>query len=253
MTHRVGILGVGHLAEYLVPGLLRGMEASRLVLSPRNSRKSAALAERYGVAVALGNGALVEACDLVLLATRRNQAVDAVSGLPWREDQVLVSVCAGVGLAELAPIAGKAGLARAMPIAAAALGESPTCLFPDLAMARAVLTPLGPLLAMPDEATFETACVSAAFYGWVHALIGETTDWAEAAGVPAPLARELIAQTARGAAAMVCAHPDRPIEAMTRELCTPGGITQAGLDLLRGREAFAAWREACDAALARMR
>jgi hypothetical protein len=29
MTDRVGILGVGHLAEYLLPGLLRGMSAAR--------------------------------------------------------------------------------------------------------------------------------------------------------------------------------------------------------------------------------
>lgn len=253
MTYRVGILGVGHLAEYLVPGLLRGHAASRLILSPRNLGRSAALAERHGVSVADGNAALVGACDVVLLAVRPEQAVDAVSGLPWREGQVLVSLCAAVRLAALAPIVGEAGLARAMPIAAAALGESPTSVFPDLPAARAVLAPLGPLLAMPDEAAFETACVSAAFYGWVHALIGETADWAEAAGVPAALARELMARTVRGAAAMVGEHPERPIEAMTRALCTPGGITRAGLDLLHDRAAFEAWRDACEAALARMR
>lgn len=247
----IGILGVGHLAEYLVPGLLRGFAADRLRLSPRNAEMSSALAERYGVAVAPDNRTLVEDCALVLLATRSPQAVEAVSGLPWREGQTLVSVCAGVPLAVLAPAAAPATLARAMPIASAAIGESPTSLYPDLPAARAALAPLGPILAMPDEAAFEAASVSGAVYGWAHVLVGEMAAWAEEAGVPADLARDLMAQTLGAAAGMVRAHPERPVEAMTRELCTPGGLTRAGLDVLRDRGAFAAWRAACEAALAK--
>ena len=253
MEPRVGLLGVGHLAVYLVPGLLRGLAASHVMLSPRNARQSAALAETYGLTVAGGNAGLVEACDLVVLACRPAQAAAAIAGLPWRPGQTLVSLCAGVRLATLASNAGGATLARAMPITAASIGESPTCLYPDLPAAREVLAPLGPLLVMPDEETFDTACVSAAVYGWVHALIGETAAWATEAGVPAALARDLTAQTFRAAAAMLRAHPERPIDAMTRELCTAGGITEAGLDRLKERGAFEAWRAACDAALTRLK
>ncbi len=249
----VGILGVGHLAEYLVPGLLRGFAADRLRLSPRNAAKSSALAGRYGIAVAPDNGALVADCAVVLLATCPSQAAGAVAGLPWRADQTLVSVCAGVPLADLAPAAAPAAVVRAMPITSASIGESPTSLYPDLPAARAALAPLGPILAMPDEAAFEAASVSGAVYGWAHVLVGEMAAWAEEAGVPADLARDLMAQTLGAAAGMVRAHPERPVEAMVRELCTPGGLTHAGLDVLRDRDAFAAWRAACDAALAKVK
>jgi pyrroline-5-carboxylate reductase len=250
---RIGLLGVGHLSAYLVPGLLRGIAAERLRLSPRNAETSAALAGRYGLTVAPDNAALIEDCDVVLLATRSPQAVEAVAGLPWRAGQTLVSVCAGVQLADLPPAAAPAAVDRAMPITSASIGESPTSLYPDLPAARAVLAPLGPILAMPDEAAFEAASVSGAVYAWTHALVGDMAAWAAEAGVPADLARDLMAQTFRAAAGMVRAHPERPVEAMIRELATPGGLTQAGLDILREERAFEAWRAACEAAFAKVR
>ncbi len=250
----IGILGVGHLAGYLVPGLLRH-PANRVLLSPRNAARAHALAEAHGAAVAADNAALVEACEVVLLAVRPDQAAAAVAGLPWRAGQTLVSLCAGVPLARLAA-ARPAVLARAMPITAAALGESPTCLYPDgpeSETARAALAPLGPVLPLREEAQFETATVSAGFYGWVQGLIGAMTAWQEQAGLPPETARPLVAQTVKAGAAMVLASPDKSVEALTREVCTPGGITALGLDTLERLDAFADWEAASDAVLARLR
>lgn len=247
---RIGILGVGHLAGYLVPGLLR-QPGFAVALSPRNAEKAQALAARHGVAVAPDPAALVEASEVVLLAVRPAFAAAALEGLPWRAGQTLLSLCAGVPLEALAA-ARPAAIARAMPITAAALGESPTSLWPDLPAARAALAPLGPVVALPDEAAFESATVAAAVYGWLHALIGEMTAWQEAVGLPPETARALVAQTAKAAAAMVQARPEESIEALTRDLCTAGGITGFGLERLRAAEAFGPWRDACDAVLARL-
>ena len=248
---RVGLIGVGHLASYLVPGLLRGLEADQVLLSPRNRDKAADLSRRYGVAVARDNQELLARCDLVLLATRPHQAAATVAALSWRAEHTLVSLCAGLPLAALD--AGPAALARAMPISCAVIGESPTCLTPDLPQVRALLAPLGPVLVLPDEASFEVASVPSALYGWVHALIGETAQWAARAGLPEATARELIAQTLRGAAGMIQAEPERPIDDMIATLATPGGITELGLTQLRAADAFAPWQDACDAVLAKLR
>ena len=248
---RIGLIGVGHLASYLVPGLLRGLSAEALLLSPRNQAQAAALAARHGLRIATDNQALVEACDIVLLATRPGQAAAAVAALDWRPGQTLVSLCAGLPLAALD--AGPATLARALPVSSALIGESPTCLTPDLAPVRALLAPLGPVIALPDEASFEVASVPSAFYGWVHGLIAETAAWAERAGLPEETARQLVAQTVRGAAGMILAEPERPIDHMIKTLATPGGITELGLSGLREAAAFEPWHEACDAVLARLK
>ena len=252
MTTTVGLLGVGHLAEYLVPGLLRALAPDALLLSPRNREKAAALADIHGIPLAADNADLVERSDVVLLATRPAQAPDAIAGLPWRRGQILVSLCAGVPIAALAAAA-PASAARAMPISAARIGQSPTCLYPDSQPAREVLAPLGPVLLLPDEAGFEAATVSAAYYGWVHALIGEIANWTSAAGVPPELARQLIGQTTAAAAGMVAADGERPIEDLVRSLATPGGITELGLKHLDEAGSFDDWRAACDAVLAKLR
>lgn len=250
---RVGILGVGRLAEFLVAGLVREPGPPPLTLSPRNRERARRLAERHDLAVARDNAALVAASDLVLLATRPADAPAAADGLPWRPDHTLVSLCAGLPLAALAPHAGSAALARAMPVSAAVIGESPTALYPDLAPARAVLSRLGPVLALPDEPAFEAASVMAAAYGWLHALAAELTGWAAEAGVEPATARALTAGMMRAAAGMVAAQPDLSFEDMLEELATPGGVTALGLERLGERDALAAWREACEAVLARVR
>ncbi len=249
----VGILGVGRLAEFLVPGLLRDTDAPQMLLSPRNADRSARLAERYGLMVAGDNGELVAFCDLVLLATRPDQAVEAIHGLPWRQDRTLVSLCAGLPLSALAPHSGPAALARAMPVSAARIGESPTCLHPDLAPARALLSRLGPVTAVADEPGFEAASALGAYYGWVHALIGEIAGWTAEAGAEPAAARELAARMTRAAAGMVLEQEELSLEEILAELATPGGVTALGLETLGERAALEAWREACAAVLTRFR
>ena len=253
MTASVGIIGVGHLAGYLVEGLRRAADCPEIVLSPRNAEKSSALAGRFGARVAADNAQVVEAADTVVLATRPDQAVQAAAGLPWRARQALICVAAGIPLDALAPVAGPATVVRAMPISCAAIGESPTSLYPDDNAARRLFERLGPVHALPDETSFEAASVLGAFYGWVYAILAEVTTWTEGQGVPSQTARDLVAQTARGATGMILGRPDESLAAMLGSLCTPGGITSRGLEVLEAKEAISAWGAACRAALDRTR
>ena len=113
---RIGIIGVGHLAGYLVEGLRRAQDCPEIVLSPRNAEKSGALAGRFGARVAADNAQVVEAADTVVLATRPAQAVQAATRLPWRAGQTLICVAAGIPLGALAAAGGPATVVRAMPI-----------------------------------------------------------------------------------------------------------------------------------------
>lgn len=249
----VGVLGVGHLAGHLVPRLALD-PARRIVVSPRNEERARALAARHAnVTVARDNAALVGEVDVVLLATRSQAAAAAIKGLPWHPAHTLVSLCAGVPLDALMFNAGAATLARAMPITAAAIGESPTCLFPDVAAAREVVQAFGPVHALADEAQFDVASVSAAFYGWVHSLIQEMALWSATQGLPPAASRALVSQTVRAAAGMVIAQPERSLPDLLEELCTPGGITELGLQTLQDVRAFEYWQRASQAVLDQIR
>ena len=248
-TASVGLLGVGHLIKHMVPALIEGELQPELVLSPRNRQVSAELASGYGLRVAAGNAELVETCRIIVLATRPFHAVDAVKGLPWTSSHLIVSLCAGLGLGELAPHVGGASLVRAMPVVAAEFGESPTCIFPDDATATQLLRSCGPVIALRDEDGFEAASVAACCYGWIHALIGTTSHWLSEAGLEDPVARQLASQMFRAAATVVRETTEKSIDELIGELATPRSFTLAGLEVLREREAFQPWREAHDTVL----
>jgi pyrroline-5-carboxylate reductase len=253
VTGPIGILGVGHLAGFLVEGFHRSAEAPLILLSPRNPERSSALAERFGVHVAKDNRELVSRSSLVILSTRPAQCVDAVRGLPWEDKHLLVSVAAGVPLEALDSVCRPASVIRAMPVSCAAIGESPTSIFPEDDRARVLFESLGPVFALPDEASFEAASVVGALYAWIYALLDETTGWMKSTGVPAAAARNLVTQAPRGATGMVLARPDETIEDMFSSLATAGGLTERGLEVLRDADALEAWSRACDAALEKIR
>ena len=248
----IGFLGVGHIASDLVEGLVRaGMPPAGLLLSPRGRDMVATLHERHAIPVAADNAALVATSDIVVLAVRPAAVPDALRGLPWHTRQVLLSVAAGASRAALLKIAAPAAVVRAMPISAARLGASPTTLHPDEPRARALLARLGPVLPIADESVFDRATISAALYGWVHALIGDSADWLAAAGLEASQARALAAGTFAAASEMVSAS-EAPIEGIVDGLMTPGGITEAGCNSLQRYGVSEAWKVAFDTALARL-
>ncbi|MGD9147764.1 MAG: pyrroline-5-carboxylate reductase dimerization domain-containing protein [Anaerolineae bacterium] len=252
MNERIGIIGVGHLAGYLVEGLQRADSDLEIVLSPRNVTRSARLAARFGATVAQDNQAVADEADLILLTTRPGDALAAARGITFRPGQTVVSTVAGLSLAALRPAVAPATGVRAMPISCAALNQSPTLLCPDQAQARALFALLGQVHLLPDESHLTAASVISAFYGWVYALLDETVTWTVGAGVPAETARSLVLETVRGAANMGLAQPDRDLADMLDTLATPGGITELGLDVLRQRHGLEAWAAALDAVLARM-
>lgn len=253
MIKKIGVIGVGHLAEYLVKGLRRASPDIEMVLSPRNIVRSAQLATRTGASVASDNQAVVDAVELVLLTTRPGDAVSVCDELAFLPENTVVSTAAGLPLATLQPVVEPATLVRAMPISCAALNQSPTLLYPDNPMASALFGMLGHVHSLPDEARFAPASVTSAFYGWVYALLGETIAWTVRSGVPAPTARSLVLETVGGAVSMAQSQPDEDLFAMLDTLATPGGITEHGLDILRQDHGFSAWMAALDAVLSRVK
>lgn len=249
MIERVGIIGVGHLAGYLVGGLRRASQEIEMILSPRNAERSASLAARFGAVVAADNQAVADAADLILLTTRPGDAVAACENIAFRSGQTVVSVAASLPLETLKPAAAPAPVVHAMPISCAAINQSPTLLFPDHPRARALFTLLGQVHVLPDESRFIPASVIAAFYGWIYALLDEAVAWTVQIGVPPQTARSLILETVRGAVDMALAQPDRDLGAILDTLATPGGITEYGLNVLHQRQGLAAWTEALEAVL----
>ncbi|MEM7696334.1 MAG: pyrroline-5-carboxylate reductase dimerization domain-containing protein [Pseudomonadota bacterium] len=246
---RLGIIGVGHLARAILTGLLRaGWAADDIILSPRGG--GAQLAAEHGFCLAPSNAAVVARAPLILLSVRPADAVAALSGLPFRAGQTVMSACAGVPLKDLS-IAAPASVMRIMPLTASALGASPTLVHPENPAAAAFLAALGTAIPIDSEAAYEAATANSAVYGWVQMLVRETAAWTSTHNVPAPVARALAAHTFVAAGRMIL-ESEAPMDDLLKSLCTPGGITEAGLKHLEGAGVPQGWRGACDVVLHRL-
>ncbi len=252
MIERIGIIGVGHLASYLVEGLRRVSQDIEIFLSPRNKERSASLAARFGAIVVKHNQAVANASDLIILTTRPEDTVAVSEDIFFHSEQIVISVAVSLPLETLKPITAPATVVRAMPISCAAINQSPTLLFPDNPQARELFTLLGQVHILPDESNFTPASVVAAFYGWIYALLDETISWTSQNGVPQEIARNLVLETVRGAANMALKSPKEDLNVMLGALATPEGITEQGLNVLRQQQGLSAWTEALNAVLKRL-
>jgi len=250
---KIGILGVGHMAGFLVKGWRSQGFTGPILLGPRNRDTAAQLAKAWDCQVLESNQAVVDAADAVILTVPAKLAKPVLEELSFRDDQLVVSACAGQGQAFLQEVATPARLIISLPVAAAAIGRSPTLLYPDDAEAKALFEPLGPVLVMKDEKTFMAASVNSASCGWVIDLIRELALCNVEAGVEPAEARRLVSLMVESTAAVVLSVPDQPLPKIVEGLASKGGLTECGLKVLQSHDANAPWREAFESVLARVK
>jgi pyrroline-5-carboxylate reductase len=253
VTRPVGFIGTGHFTRFLVEGLHREGNATPIVVSPRNAARARDLADRFGAVVAADNQGVVDAADVVVVATRPGDWADALAALDWRAGQTAVTVVGGLALAPFARAVAPATAVKAMVSYAVAVGESPFFLYPDDVAARAFGARLGAVMAFEDEAGFEVASVMPVFHAMVFRLLATGEAWCADQGIAPEVARALTTLSLRGASVMVARREGESLEGIVESLAPPGGLTEGGLGDLEAADAFGAWRHAMDGVLARAR
>ena len=247
---KIGVLGVGSLAEYLI----RGAQGSpfNFIVSPRGAERAKSLAARYGVKIAASNQAVVDQTDMVLVCLPAAEGVEILRGLVFRQGQSVLSTMAGAGLGPLqAACAPAVGFCSMMPGFANAFRAGPSLLFPPDPAWQHFLSHLGPVHEFGAPEPFETAAVFGAMSGASMFLMRQLADWYSAHGLPPKTAQRLVAETFRGNAEVLL-QASEPLEDIVRGVTTPGGITEALVSTLRAQNALEAWEDAMDKVLARM-
>jgi len=242
---RVGIIGVGHLADYTVRGLRHGGWTHPIFLSPRGKEVGARLARDCDCDVLESNQAVVDACDVVILAPRPPQAIEALVGVTLRDDQVLLSVVAGIPIMDLRGAVGDTiPVVRALPVTAAEVGQSPNAFYPPNDAVENVLNHCGRAIPLNSEADFDAAGVMSCVYGWFFVLYDQLIERSMEAGLDEETARKVVLGMAQGAAAIADAQGDQSVDVIARKIATDGSYTKRGLDHLEAVDAFKPWREA---------
>jgi pyrroline-5-carboxylate reductase len=150
---------------------------------------------------------------------------------------LILSIMAGVSIETLAAaFPGAGAIVRLMPNLPVATGQGVVARLGDAGAQAAaledLLAPLGHIQPVSDERSFDlvtalTGCGPAFTYRFAAALAAA----GERLGIPAADAETLARLTVAGAAASMTGSTD-PLAGLAAAVASPGGMTQAGLDVL---------------------
>jgi pyrroline-5-carboxylate reductase len=168
-----------------------------------------------------------------------------------RADTIVFSILAGVELATLASRFPEAGsIVRIMPNLAAAIGKSPIALLGQgldevrKVEVEALMAPLGTPEWLAGEGQFDVVtALAGSGPAFLYRFIDALASGATALGLDEGQAQRLALATVEGAALLASASPHSPDE-LARRVASPGGTTQAGLDVLDADGAIARLVEA---------
>jgi pyrroline-5-carboxylate reductase len=239
------VLGAGRMGGALIEGWIRAsaVDVAELILRDPAPGEAAQAAVREGARLNPPEAVLAEAQTVVL----------AVKPQIWREvaaevaprlhtSAALISVAAGVTIADLTAAFGDRPIARVMPTTAAAVGKGAAAIVATDADARArahaLFEPVGVAVDLTDEALMDAAtAVSGSAPAYFYAFIEAIEAAGIAQGLPPKAAAALIRATLIGAAALLDQTGGEPAD-LRRQVTSPGGTTQAALEVLMGDAAL---------------
>jgi pyrroline-5-carboxylate reductase len=241
----IGFIGTGTIAGAMVEGLSGLPSPPAILVSPRSEAVSKALAQRFANVRRVGSNAEAAEADIVVLGMRPAQLAEAMAGLRFTPQQIILSLVAGLSLAELEKLVPQARLARAVPMPGIVRRVGPVTLYPGLPQLVALLEPLGDLFVVPDEQRLNMGGLSA-FMSSYFELQARLVAIAAAGGTPPEDARRyvvsllgMLADTAQRATA-------GDFERLVEEHQTKGGLNER----VRARLLAEGWFDAVGVALA---
>jgi pyrroline-5-carboxylate reductase len=226
-----------------------------VLLSPRNRERAEALAAEFEDARVLGsNLEVVDQSDWVVLAVLPQQAADIVGALRFHEGQRVVSLIGGMDVAEVAGLVGAAApVVRLVPLPFIARRVGPLAAFPPSPEVERVFGALGDFLQVEDERDFDLIVVVTSLMSPFHALVAEVVAWADGHGLPPELARAYTLSFFEALLGQARHASSAEFPRLWRDEMTPGGLNELTVTSIRQSGGIAAWPDAMDKVLARIR
>ncbi len=240
----MAFLGTGNMGSAIVRAVCKMTEPSEIVISNRSPRKAQALVDECGCVMSQSNSAAAKNAKYIVLGVKPkdiNSVLEEIAPI-LTDEQIIVSMAAGVSSAQLRAALGRANpIIRILPNTPCAIGKGVMVIVPCGEVEDEIVKELRDLFSgcglvdVADEAHAEAAmviegCTPAYAYLFIEAL----ADGAVKTGLPRAKALEWAAQAVAGAASMVVEtglHPGQLKDAV----CSPGGTTIEGVQALEER------------------
>ena len=235
---RYVLIGGGAMGSAMVRALLRaGCDTSLVSVVEKQAERRLAFGE-LGVRVETEANSWVGEAEVVVLAVKPQQAAEVCKSLQtWvKVSQVLVSIVAGVSVAQLREWTGLERVVRAMPNTPAQVNAGMSVYWIDRRLdtvqqmaVRELLESCGTALAVEEESLLDAAtAISGSGPGYVFYLAECWQQAAEELGFSNSQAQQLVYQTLLGSIQLWKQSGISPQQLRT-QVTSPGGTTEAAI------------------------
>jgi pyrroline-5-carboxylate reductase len=241
----IGFIGSGNMAEALIKGIITAgvYKPENIFVSDIRPQRLKQLAKKYKVKPAKNNSELAGKADIVVLSIKPQNMTEVLESIKdaIRGKKLVISIAAGVRTSRIADVLGDVAIIRAMPNTPALIGEGTSALFandkakPMLEEAKLIFSAVSKTVVIEDEDLINAVtAVSGSGPAYYFLLMEEMIKAAVELGLPKTVAKDLVLQTAKGAALLAVEADGRgegPAQ-LRQKVTSPGGTTEAALKVL---------------------
>ena len=245
---RIGFIGAGNMTQTLVKGMLESklVRPDNILVSNRTPGKLLKMTELFKIQTREHNEEVVEECDIVVLAVKPQDLPKALESIAnqFRENQIIISLAAGITFETLDRQIPEGRLVRLMPNTPSIIGRGilgyichevaddyVTSLMEDL------FSSLGVVIKVDGEDQFDALMVSCSSgTGFVFEMMMYWQDWIEEHGFNEEVSKKLTIETFLGASLLAAQSAGVNIEELQSRVTSKKGVTAAGLNSMRELE-----------------
>ncbi len=250
---KVLFIGAGSMAEAIISGAVMSKVLNPLetyVTNRMNTERLSELTARYHVQVSYDTEALIQNCDVILLAVKPKDCYDILLKIkPFvQKSQLILSVLAGISISFINETLNKdVSIIRAMPNTSATLRQSATALSfnekvsnEQRQWAFSLFNSIGTCVEVEENQLDLITALSGSGPAYVYYISEILEEAAIKLGLDSTIANSLITQTIIGAGGML---KESGLKAGTlrKNVTSEGGTTEAGIQALQEhniKEAF---------------
>lgn len=241
----ISFLGAGSIAEAIIGGLLHAnvVKGEQITVSNRsNETRLQELHNKYGVKGTHNKKELLTNTNILFLAMKPKDVAEALT--PFKEDihnnLLIISLLAGVSTHSIRNLLQKdVPIIRAMPNTSAAILKSATAISSSkhatkehIQTAIALFETIGLVSVVEEEEMHAVTALSGSGPAYIYYVVEAMEEAAKEIGLKEDVAKSLILQTMIGAAEMLKASEKHP-SILRKEITSPGGTTEAGIEVLQ--------------------
>ncbi|MFD1039923.1 pyrroline-5-carboxylate reductase [Virgibacillus byunsanensis] len=241
---KISFIGAGSMAEAIISGIVKNglLTKERIFVTNKNNQERLEnLKECYDVQCIHDKQHVIDGAEMIILSMKPYDLEAAINSIKdhVRPHQLVVSVVAGISTDYIVEQIGEnIPVVRVMPNTSAAVGQSATAISKgknateeQVKQVKALFETIGTTTVVEETDMHTVTGISGSGPAYVYYFVEAMERAAIEAGLDREVAKALITQTIIGAGEML-SNSGESAETLRKNITSPAGTTQAGLETL---------------------